>query len=1014
MKKVKTLLRSLLLTLTFTFGIFLSSSTQAGILSVTGPASVISPPPSVVTGAFSNNFVYVFQEQSGLPQTNFVFVDIANPGNYTNQSVVITRGSSNIFVTGTVDTYYTHHAVSSGTNVLTASIRFDTNILGIICISTNMTVSDQQFGVAGTVYPGITNTVRGYEFNLPSDRVLLSPDRRTVTITTSASAGNQDDLRIITAANAPIRAPVANAGTNQTVTEFDLVTLNASGSYDQNSPPWPITYAWTQLSGIPVTLSNAYNPIATFIAPAVPSGGAVLVFQVAVSNGTNTSTSSVTINVNAINAPPTANAGADQAAAENTYVLLDGSASSDPDNDTLTYQWTQISGPTVQLLGSNSVPVRFFQAPDVTHAQGSNQLQFQLVVNDGHVNSGPSVVTVTVTNVNDAPIADVSPGQTVDELAEVTLDGSASSDPDGNPLTYSWTQVYGVPVTLQNSNSAQATFIAPQVTNPDTNSATVLAFQLTVSDGIASSSAWTTIFVSKVNHAPLADAGIDQTVPEGATVTLDGTGSTDPDGDALSFYWLQVDGTNVTLVNTDTLTPSFTAPLVGPSGTSLTFQLTVDDGRGGVTNDIVVINVTDVNHPPTVDAGTNQTTSEGDVVTLSGSASDIDGNDLTIEWTQISGPTVNLVNATTLTPSFTAPSVTRDETNVIFRLTADDRFGGVSSDDVSIHVANINHAPVSQPPANMTVSEGSDVSLIGQGTDPDTEEQSQLVYAWTQIAGPEVTLSGTGPNASFTAPLISDGGDPDTKVTLTFTLTVTDPNGASSSNSVDVVVANVDHSPTAVAGNNLIVDENSSVTLNGSASSDPDSDPLTFSWVQVAGPTVTLLDANTALPHFTAPFVSAAGATLQFQLTVDDGFDGTNSTTVTVTVNNINDPPNADHAQASIATLWPPNHAMTKVSIVGIIDPNNNATIKITSVTQDEPVNGTGDGDAPVDAVINSDGTVVLRAERAANGNGRVYHIHFTASDFEGSTSGVVNVIVPLNKKTDGAVDGGELYDSTQ
>ena len=63
---------------------------------------------------------------------------------------------------------------------------------------------------------------------------------------------------------------------------------------------------------------------------------------------------------------------------------------------------------------------------------------------------------------------------------------------------------------------------------------------------------------------------------------------------------------------------------------------------------------------------------------------------------------------------------------------------------------------------------------------------------------------------------------------------------------------------------------------------------------------------------------------------------------------------------------------------------------------------------------INEDGTVLLRAERSADGNGRVYHIHFTASDFEGSTSASVKVAVPKSKKTDTAVDDGELYDSTQ
>jgi hypothetical protein len=95
-----------------------------------------------------------------------------------------------------------------------------------------------------------------------------------------------------------------------------------------------------------------------------------------------------------------------------------------------------------------------------------------------------------------------------------------------------------------------------------------------------------------------------------------------------------------------------------------------------------------------------------------------------------------------------------------------------------------------------------------------------------------------------------------------------------------------------------------------------------------------------------------------------------------------------------------------------VTDPDNNATITIDSVFQDEPTNGQGDGDTDIDAFINADGTVLIRAERSGNGDGRVYHIHFTASDLEGSASGVVTVSVPKKKAT--AIDGGELFDSTQ
>ena len=98
-------------------------------------------------------------------------------------------------------------------------------------------------------------------------------------------------------------------------------------------------------------------------------------------------------------------------------------------------------------------------------------------------------------------------------------------------------------------------------------------------------------------------------------------------------------------------------------------------------------------------------------------------------------------------------------------------------------------------------------------------------------------------------------------------------------------------------------------------------------------------------------------------------------------------------------------------------DPNNDAvTITINAVTQDEPVNGLGDGDTSPDAIIQGD-KVLLRAERAGNGNGRVYEIQFTANDGQGGIcTGSVNVGVPHSMKKAGnaLIDDGQLYDSLQ
>ncbi len=160
--------------------------------------------------------------------------------------------------------------------------------------------------------------------------------------------------------------------------------------------------------------------------------------------------------------------------------------------------------------------------------------------------------------------------------------------------------------------------------------------------------------------------------------------------------------------------------------------------------------------------------------------------------------------------------------------------------------------------------------------------------------------------------------------------------------------------------------------------------------------------------------MSAGGADLTFQVTVSDGYDnGTATGTVVVHVQNENDPPLASAARPTVASLWPPSHQLVAVGIVGVTDANNSVTITITGVTQDEPTNGLGDGDTGVDAIINPDGTVLLRAERDGRGDGRVYRISFTASDLEGSSSGVVTVTVPHSPQKP-ALDSGGSFNSTQ
>ncbi|MBN2284247.1 MAG: C10 family peptidase, partial [Deltaproteobacteria bacterium] len=122
----------------------------------------------------------------------------------------------------------------------------------------------------------------------------------------------------------------------------------------------------------------------------------------------------------------------------------------------------------------------------------------------------------------------------------------------------------------------------------------------------ASVSANHTIHVDFDNLAPVADAGDDETVPEGTQVTLDGSGSYDPDGTIVSSFWECVEasqGSEILLADEHSLQPSFTAPAVGPDGELLTFRLTVTDDGGATDRDECVITVSWVNEPPVADAG---------------------------------------------------------------------------------------------------------------------------------------------------------------------------------------------------------------------------------------------------------------------------------------------------------------------------------------------------------------------------------------------------------------------------
>ena len=214
-------------------------------------------------------------------------------------------------------------------------------------------------------------------------------------------------------------------------------------------------------------------------------------------------------------------------------------------------------------------------------------------------------VTVTGFDTNSQPTVNAGPDQTVDEGDTVTLSGTATDVDTGDALTYSWTHDSDLAITITGSDSASASFTAPNVAANTTFTVT-----LTVNDGTVD--VFDTLQVTitdSSNSPPAVEAGADQEVVEGATVTLSGTASDDDPEDDLTYSWTHDGPSGITFANPAALSTSFTAPDVA-ANTTFTVTLTVNDGTVDVSDTLQVTITDSPSIPPAVDAGPGLTAAD--------------------------------------------------------------------------------------------------------------------------------------------------------------------------------------------------------------------------------------------------------------------------------------------------------------------------------------------------------------------------------------------------------------------
>ena len=294
-------------------------------------------------------------------------------------------------------------------------------------------------------------------------------------------------------------------------------------------------------------------------------------------------------------------------------------------------------------------------------------------MNDGTVGVSDTLQVTITDSSNNPPVVGAGADQEVAEGATVSLSGTATDDDTGDTLTYSWTHDGTLAITIAGSDSASASFTAPDVA-----ANTTITVTLTVNDGTVDVSDTLQVSITdSPNSPPEVGAGADQEVAEGSTVSLDGTASdTDPE-DTLEYEWAHNSTLPMTLGDDSALDTSFTAPNVLEDAV-VEFTLTVSDGTASV-SDMVLVTIRDsANSAPVVDAGANQTVVEGSTVSLNGTASDTDPEDtLEYEWAHNSTLPITLDDDSALDTSFTAPNVLEDAV-VEFTLTVSDGIVSVS------------------------------------------------------------------------------------------------------------------------------------------------------------------------------------------------------------------------------------------------------------------------------------------------------------------------------------------------
>ncbi len=487
------------------------------------------------------------------------------------------------------------------------------------------------------------------------------------------------------------------------------------------------------------------------------------------------------------NQPPVLAAIGNQSVNEGQSLSFTVSAT-DPNSTNLTYSASGL--PTGASF--NTSTHTFSWTPTYSQAGSYN---VTLAVSDGSL-SDSETITITVSNVDRAPVLAAISNQTVNEGANLSFSISGS-DPDGDPLSYS---AGGLPAGATFSATNQVFSWTPTYSQAGNYNVT-----FTVSDGTLSASQTVNIAVLNVNRPPVLSPISNQTVNENQALTFTISG-TDPDGNALTYSASGLPGG--ASFNSSTRTFSWT-PSYSQAG-SYNVAFAVSDGTL-TASQTVAITVNNVNRPPVLNSIGNKSVTAGQLLSFVISGSDPDGDALTYSASGLpAGATFNTsTRAFSWTPTFSQAG------NYSVTFTVSD--GSLTaSETITISVGSVNQPPVLAAIGSKSVNEGQTLSFTLSATDP---AGGTLTYSVTGL--PSGAAFNTTTGAFAWTPTYTQAGN------YSVTFTVSD-GSLTDSETIAITVANVNRAPILAALNPQTVIAGQTLNFTVSAT-DPDGDALTYS-----------------------------------------------------------------------------------------------------------------------------------------------------------------------------------------